>query len=109
MNLRPHGPEPSGEQAQAVAGEGLTPPATPVCTPVCGGPGTPSAASLEALAAALLGLSPEDKARLLAILTGSIDLILLPYGTALGVYALWVLLHEDGKNVFRVHPEFPAG
>ena len=30
---------------------------------------------------------------------GSVDLLLLPYGTALGVYALWVLLNEDGKKL----------
>jgi hypothetical protein len=39
-------------------------------------------------------------ARLLALVLGSVDLLLLPYGTALGVYALWTLLHEDGKKVF---------
>jgi hypothetical protein len=47
-------------------------------------------------------------ARLMALMLGSVDLILLPYGTALGVYALWVLLHEDGKSVFTVHPSSPA-
>jgi hypothetical protein len=41
------------------------------------------------------------RARLAALLLGSIDLVLLPYGTALGVYALWVLLHEDGKRLFE--------
>jgi len=30
----------------------------------------------------------------------SVDLLLLPYGTALGVYALWVLLNEEGKKLF---------
>jgi hypothetical protein len=39
-------------------------------------------------------------ARLAALLVGSIDLLLLPYGTALGCYALWVLLNERGKAVF---------
>jgi len=42
-------------------------------------------------------------ARLLALMLGAVDLLLLPYGTALGVYALWVLLHEDGKKMFAVH------
>jgi hypothetical protein len=49
-------------------------------------------------------------ARLLALVLGSVDLILLPYGTALGVYALWVLLSEDGKSafaLFRVRPSSP--
>lgn len=39
-------------------------------------------------------------ARLLALGLGSVDLLLLPYGTALGVYALWVLLSERGKQLF---------
>jgi hypothetical protein len=39
-------------------------------------------------------------ARLLALMLGSIDLVLLPYGTALGIYALWVLLNERGKALF---------
>ena len=39
--------------------------------------------------------------RLGAILLGSVDLLLLPYGTALGVYALWILLREDTKRLFE--------
>jgi hypothetical protein len=39
--------------------------------------------------------------RLGAITLGSIDLLLLPYGTALGCYALWVLLNEEGKKQFQ--------
>jgi hypothetical protein len=41
-------------------------------------------------------------ARLMALMAGSIDLLLLPFGTALGCYALWVLLSEQGKAVFGV-------
>jgi hypothetical protein len=41
-------------------------------------------------------------ARLLALMAGSIDLLLLPFGTALGCYALWVLLSEQGKATFGV-------
>jgi len=40
--------------------------------------------------------------RLAALMLGSVDLVLLPYGTALGVYAIWVLLQEDGKKLFTV-------
>lgn len=36
-----------------------------------------------------------------ALLLGSIDLLLLPYGTALGIYALWILLREDAKALFE--------
>jgi hypothetical protein len=38
--------------------------------------------------------------RLVALTLGSVDLVLLPYGTALGVYTLYVLLHEKGKALF---------
>jgi hypothetical protein len=38
--------------------------------------------------------------RLAALTLGAIDLLLLPYGTALGVYALWALLSEGGKELF---------
>jgi hypothetical protein len=42
-------------------------------------------------------------ARMMALMLGSVDLLLVPYGTALGIYALWLLLREDGKNVFMAH------
>ncbi len=38
--------------------------------------------------------------RLLALMLGSADLLLLPYGTALGSYALWTLLHDEGRRLF---------
>ncbi len=44
----------------------------------------------------------DPRVRLLAILAGSIDLILIPFGTPLGIYALWVLLNERGKALFGV-------
>jgi hypothetical protein len=40
-------------------------------------------------------------ARLGALMLGSLDLILLPYGTALGIYTLSTLLSEEGKRVFE--------
>ena len=39
-------------------------------------------------------------ARMLALMLGSVDLLLLPYGTALGIYTLWVMLNEEGKKLF---------
>jgi len=39
--------------------------------------------------------------RALAMVFGVLDLALLPFGTALGVYALWVLLHDDVRAQFR--------
>lgn len=38
--------------------------------------------------------------RVAALVLGSMDLVLLPYGTALGCYALWALLSEEGKKLF---------
>lgn len=38
--------------------------------------------------------------RLGALLLGSVDLVLLPYGTALGMYTLYVLLRDDTKTFF---------
>ena len=46
-------------------------------------------------------------ARVIALMLGSVDLLLLPYGTALGIYTLWVLLSEGGKSLFTVHPASP--
>jgi uncharacterized Tic20 family protein len=43
-------------------------------------------------------------ARLAALMLGAVDLLLLPYGTALGVYAIWILLNEDAKRLFQPAP-----
>ena len=39
--------------------------------------------------------------RLAALMLGTVDLVLLPYGTAIGGYALYTLLREDGKRLFQ--------
>jgi hypothetical protein len=39
--------------------------------------------------------------RIAALALGSVDLVLLPYGTALGCYALWALLNEQSKKLFE--------
>ena len=44
--------------------------------------------------------------RLLALGLGIVDLLVLPFGTALGAYALWVLLNHDGRRLFE--PASPA-
>jgi hypothetical protein len=41
-------------------------------------------------------------ARLVALMLSSVDLMLLPYGTALGIYTMWVLLNEEGKKTFEI-------
>jgi hypothetical protein len=39
-------------------------------------------------------------ARLLALALAVINLVLFPFGTALGAYACWVLLTEEGRELF---------
>jgi hypothetical protein len=39
--------------------------------------------------------------RLAALMLGSVDLVLLPYGTALGGYSLWTLLRDDARRLFE--------
>jgi hypothetical protein len=39
-------------------------------------------------------------ARLLALGLAVVNLVLLPFGTALGAYACWVLLKEEGRKLF---------
>ena len=40
-------------------------------------------------------------ARLMTLGLAVGNLILLPFGTALGVYALWVLLKDEGRRLFE--------
>jgi threonine/homoserine efflux transporter RhtA len=40
-------------------------------------------------------------ARLMALGLAIGNLILLPFGTALGVYSLWVLLKDEGRRLFE--------
>ena len=42
----------------------------------------------------------KPSARIMALVLGSVDLVLLPYGTALGIYTLWTLLSEENKKLF---------
>lgn len=41
-------------------------------------------------------------ARLSAVALGTADLLLPPYGTALGIYALWALLNDESKRLFEI-------
>jgi hypothetical protein len=43
-------------------------------------------------------------ARILAIVLAAISLVFFPYGTIVGVYALWVLLRKDTESVFEGAP-----
>jgi hypothetical protein len=40
-------------------------------------------------------------ARTTALVLAVLNLLLLPFGTALGIYALWVLLHDETRRLFE--------
>jgi hypothetical protein len=44
--------------------------------------------------------------RFLTLALAVVDLLVLPFGTALGIYALWVLLNHDVRRLFE--PVAPA-
>jgi hypothetical protein len=46
-------------------------------------------------------LTVQPWARLVAIITGVIELISFPLGTALGIYSLWVLLPQISENEYQ--------
>ena len=52
-----------------------------------------------AVGTSLRGRQPWTRAAAIAL--GAVDLLLLPYGTALGVYTLWILLSEPGRAAFH--------
>jgi hypothetical protein len=82
-----------------------------------GGPGVGFAASVTAGMFALIGVVAllwgavhvwtaallrrrRPLGRILALALGVVNLIVLPFGTALGIYALWVLLKNEGRLAF---------
>jgi hypothetical protein len=40
-------------------------------------------------------------ARAFAIILSIVDLVCIPFGTGLGIYALWALLHDQSKPLFE--------
>lgn len=42
------------------------------------------------------------KARLACLALSILNLFLLPFGTALSIYAIWVLMHHDSRRIFGV-------
>ena len=45
--------------------------------------------------------------RVLMLALALADLVVLPFGTALGAYAVWVLLTNDGRRLFELHSPAP--
>ena len=47
--------------------------------------------------------------RLLGLGLALVNLLILPFGTALGIYALWVLLTNEGRRLFEYNQETTTG
>ena len=47
-------------------------------------------------------------ARILGIIISGLDLIHVPFGTALGIYGLWALLSREGEQLFLNPPGQPV-
>ena len=46
----------------------------------------------------------KEWARILVLIISAIDLLNIPFGTALGIYSIWVLVQQDTIRLFRLHP-----
>jgi hypothetical protein len=46
-------------------------------------------------------LTQQPWARMLAIIFGAVSLIDIPFGTAIGIYTLWVLLPAESEQEYR--------
>jgi hypothetical protein len=46
----------------------------------------------------------QGRARMAALMLAVPNLVLVPFGTALGVYTFWVLLNDDARRVFGRPP-----
>ena len=57
--------------------------------------------SIPGLIGALGVLKRKGWARILLMIVGAINLLNFPFGTMLGIYTLWVLIHEDTARLFR--------
>jgi hypothetical protein len=42
----------------------------------------------------------QPRGRIAVLTLGVVNLFVLPFGTALGIYAFWVLLHNESRTVF---------
>jgi hypothetical protein len=60
---------------------------------VCAGIGIAAGAGL---------LTQQPWARMLAIIFGAISLIDIPFGTAIGIYTLWVLLPAESEQEYKM-------
>jgi hypothetical protein len=61
------------------------------------------ALSIPGIIAGIGLLSYQPWARILTIILSILDLVSIPFGTALGIYGLWILFTADGARLFEQH------
>jgi hypothetical protein len=95
--------------ATGVVGANADPNEAAIAIPIIGLAGTALvvfllATSLPGLIAGIGLLKYRPWARILAIVVAVINLIHIPFGTAIGIYALWVLFNKETEQLFAAAP-----
>ena len=65
--------------------------------------------SVPSIVAGIGLLKFQSWARVLSIILSAIHLFNVPFGTALGIYGLWVMLQRGTQPLFRPHKAEPVG
>lgn len=95
--------------AGGIVGQAASPEDAAVALPVIGIAGTAFvvfllAVSLPGLITGIGLLKFQPWARIVGIVLAAINLINIPFGTALGIYGLWVLFNKDTETLFSGIP-----
>jgi hypothetical protein len=99
--------------AGGIVGQAAPPEDAAIAVPIIGLAGTALvvfllAVSLPGLITGIGLLKFQPWARIVGIVVGAINLLNIPFGTAVGIYALWVLLNKDTEALFAAAPVGPA-
>jgi hypothetical protein len=92
--------------AERATGESSLPVASVVWTlAICAALFLASGGAMVAAGRAVLRRRPTGRPA--ALWMGAVNLVLIPFGTALGVYTGWVLLNDDARRAFGRRPRAP--
>lgn len=96
-----------------IVGQAAPPEDAAIALPVIGLVGTAFvvfllAVSLPGLITGIGLLKFQPWARIVGIVVAAINLLNIPFGTAVGIYALWVLLNKETEALFSAAPVGPA-
>ena len=63
--------------------------------------------AIPAIIGGIFLLQHKEWARILILIISFLDLVNFPIGTAVGIYAIWVLLHKETVKLFVAQPVKP--